>query len=299
MFEDLISLKVLSLNSNKITSLMKCSFCSLNHLTLLNQLNNNIKFVDGTIFGNTKLHLILTDVIPVCCINSNSVSVCTAKPLWPSSCQDLLSNIGLKLACWSIGIIVALCNLLSIYNSGTHSHKNRKLTNYDKYIIGINISDLMVGLYLISIHFTDIIVGDNYVEIDLSWRASLPYQILGFISLLAILMSTFLMLGLSIERDRVIKYPLSGKEKRSMKTLSGKEKRSMKIESGFLILFVALLSLVPYIRYQVEDLSYLSSSFLLGKSGKSVAQNIVTFVVSFYLVLSLFIILILHYKMII
>ena len=39
--------------------------------------------------------------------------------------------------------------------------------------------------------------------------------------------------------------------------------------------------------------------YLLGKSENSVTQNIVTVVVSFYLLISLFIILILHYKMII
>ena len=71
----------------------------------------------------------------------------------------------------------------------------------------------MVRLYLISMAFADVIVGNNYVEIDLSWRASLPCHTLGFISLLAILISTFLMLGLSIEMHRVIKYPLSEKEK--------------------------------------------------------------------------------------
>ena len=54
LFEDLITLKVLGLNSNKITSLFKCSFCSHKNLALLNLLNNNIQFVDMSVFGNTK-----------------------------------------------------------------------------------------------------------------------------------------------------------------------------------------------------------------------------------------------------
>ena len=68
LFEDLTALKVLSLNSNKVTSLLKCSFSSLNNLFLLNLLNNNILFVDKTIFGSTKIGLIITDDFPVCCM---------------------------------------------------------------------------------------------------------------------------------------------------------------------------------------------------------------------------------------
>ena len=50
----------------------------------------------------------------------------------------------------------------------------------------MNSSDLMVGLYLISMAFVDIIVGDNYVEINLSWRAGFLCHTLGLISLLAV-----------------------------------------------------------------------------------------------------------------
>ena len=74
----------------------------------------------------------------------------------------------------------------------------------------MNSSDLMVGLYLISIASTDVIVGDNYIQSDQPWRASLPCHALGFMSMLAILISTFFMLSVSIERYKVIKYPLSG-----------------------------------------------------------------------------------------
>ena len=77
-------------------------------------------------------------------------------------------------------------------SDGCHSFVDTKqIQKKNVSIIGINTSDLMVGLYLISMGFADIIVGDNYVEIDLPWRASLPCQTLGFTSLLVILISTF------------------------------------------------------------------------------------------------------------
>ena len=46
------------------------------------------------------------------------------------------------------------------------------------YVVRMNSSDLMVGLYLIII---DVIVEDNYVEIYMSWRTGLTCHVLGFI----------------------------------------------------------------------------------------------------------------------
>ena len=102
--------------------------------------------------------------------------------------------------------------------------------------------------------------------------------------MLAVLISTFVMLGISIERYSFIKYPLSGRH-------------SMKIEAVIPITLAILVSTVLYIRHQVEGLSYLSSPLriFLGKSENSVTQKIVTVVISLYLFLSLFIILILNY----
>ena len=130
----------------------------------------------------------------------------------------------------------------------------------------------MVGLYLIIMAFADNIVGDNCVEIDLLWRPSLPCHALGFFSLFAVLISTVFILGVSIEGYRVIKYPFSGRH-------------SMKAEAVFSIIFALLTSIVLYVRHQVESLSYLSSPLciILGKSENSVTQNIVTVVVSLYL----------------
>ena len=108
--------------------------------------------------------------------------------------------------------------------------------------------------------------------------------------MIAILISTFFMLGLSIERYRVIKYPVNARGRSSMKT-----------EAVFAIICAILTSIVLYIRHQIEGVSYLSSPLciLLGKWGNSETQNILIVAFSFYLLLILFIVLILHYKLII
>ena len=69
--------------------------------------------------------------------------------------------------------------------------------------------------------------------------------------MIAILISTFFMLGLSIERYRVIKYPVNARGRSSMKT-----------EAVFAIICAILTSIVLYIRHQIEGVSYLSSPFV-------------------------------------
>ena len=78
--------------------------------------------------------------------------------------------------------------------------------------MALNISDFMIGLYLLSIAITDIVIGDNYVGSNFIWRGSVPCHVLGFMSLLAIIMSTLFMLAVSISRYRVVKSPLTSKE---------------------------------------------------------------------------------------
>ena len=75
----------------------------------------------------------------------------------------------------------------------------------------------------------------------------------------------------------------------------------MKTKIAFSVTFAILESIIVYVQHQVEGLSNLSSPIciLLGKSENSMSQNIVTVVVSLYLLLSLFIILILYSKLII
>ena len=105
----------------------------------------------------------------------------------------------------------------------------------------------MIGFYLIA--FADVRVGDDYIELDQLWRASLLCHALGFLSIFAVLIETFLMLDLSIERYRVVKYPLSGRS-------------SMNIQAVLPITFAILIIIVLYIRHQVKCFSYLSSLYV-------------------------------------
>ena len=74
----------------------------------------------------------------------------------------------------------------------------------------INSCDVIVGFYLLSIAINDVLVGGggNYVQVDISWRRSIPCHMLSFVSLLAIMLSALFLMVVSISRYRIIRYPL-------------------------------------------------------------------------------------------
>ena len=95
-FVNLYVLKMLDLSGNKIKLLKFCAFCDLNYLQFLNLTDNNMLQVGKNIFNNKQPILIFTQVYHVCCAVQNIPSLCTTKPSWPSSCNSLLSDNGLK-----------------------------------------------------------------------------------------------------------------------------------------------------------------------------------------------------------
>ena len=207
VFKTLTKLKSLDLSSNRISSLHKCAFCGLDGLLLLSIIDNNIIYVHNSALSEVKVHLILTDDFQICCMISWVSSLCTAKPTWPSSCNNLLSTFSLKMAAWSFGILIILCNLISVCNMLIAWFKVKVFKDYKTFVMVINFCDLAFGLYLVTLAIKDLLVERNYIEVDLSWRSSIICHALSFISFLAILISSVFLMVVSISRYRVIKYP--------------------------------------------------------------------------------------------
>ena len=163
IFSTLSKLRTLLLNNNEITSLFRCAFYGLEELTMLNLMNNNIVFVDSSIFCDTNIHVIITDDFFICCMYFKSRSICTVKPIWPTSCNALISTMNLKLAAWFVGLLVVMLNLLLISSNFISGYKG-KLRTYEKCVIGVNVSDFMVKINLLSLAVTDTAIGNNYVN---------------------------------------------------------------------------------------------------------------------------------------
>ena len=154
-----------------------------------------ILFVSSRLFVDTRIILIITDDFHVCCMNRDLKCLCPAKPSWSSSCEALLSNIVLRVACWVKGILIVLINSVSICKIFVCWYTSDKLKEYDRYVMLINFCGLVIGTNLLAIVTKNVTAGDNYIETDIVWRSSFLWP-----SLWSVVLEGLFLLIVSIAR---------------------------------------------------------------------------------------------------
>ena len=106
-FKNLSKLVLLDLSTNRITHLSRYGFCGLRSLRFLYLEDNNVLFIGKSLFiNNLKMYVIFTHAIHLCCLSRHVTSICTAKPVWPTGCGALISNIILKLVSFLTAIFI-------------------------------------------------------------------------------------------------------------------------------------------------------------------------------------------------
>ena len=284
-------LVLLDLNQNNIEYIHKCAFCGLNKLKFLTILENKIHFVDHGSFGRTTVSFVLTDASQMCCMSRDSVSVCSAKPVWPASCNVLLFDRGLKEASRLIIPPIILVNFLSILKSGLAWHESKISKHYDTFTILINIDDIIFCSYLSIIVMKDAQMDRKYVEIDHLWRSGILCHVAAFLFLFSVFLSPLFLLLVSYSRYKAVKDPL--------------ERPFRRFSRKFFVVYVpftiaVLVFTLILTRRIVERITYLSTPLcvLLGNTDNSRVQKITTFSTSVYLLLILFSIVFLYFKLV-
>ena len=201
-------LVLLNLNQNDIKYVHKCAFCGLIKLKVLTILENKIHFVDHYSFGAIQVFFLSTDASQMCCMSRNSASVCTAKPVWPASCNALLYNRRLKMTTRFMILLVISVNFLSILKNGLIWQNSKKAKLYQVFIIMINIDDLVFCTYLSIIVQKDAREDDKYVEVDLLWRSDILCHVAAFLLLFSVILSPLFLLLISYARYKAVKDPL-------------------------------------------------------------------------------------------
>lgn len=288
-FETLCMLQILDLSCNKLMSLGKFTASCNVFLILLNITLTDLDFIDHELFSKVKFKVILTDDFQICCMNSNPDSICTAKPLWPSSCTALLSNMGLKVISWILSFMVVFLNSLSAIRIVVLWYQKKNLKLYDQYVLLINFCDVTFGLYLLTVSILDAAQGERYVESDKRWRKGVICVSLAVVSLLSVVLEALFLLMISIARYRVVTDPF---EKPFGKKVN--------IIAVVLIPFIlaTALSVGVYLRKYVEGISGLSSTLcvLLGRTDKSLSQKLISILVPVYLNIFFWVIIFLYFK---
>ncbi|RWS25524.1 G-protein coupled receptor GRL101-like protein [Leptotrombidium deliense] len=160
-----------------------------------------------------------TDEFRFCCLSPID-SECSPLPNELSSCEDLMSNLTLRISIWTLGLIALTGNFLVIAYRSVHRSSN-KVNNYEQthsgqlihsfLIKNLAFGDLFMGVYLIAIAFVDIYYRGIYFIHDSIWRKSIWCQLLGFLSTLSSEVSVFTLTVITLERFSCIAFPFQCK----------------------------------------------------------------------------------------
>ena len=289
-FRSLLSLKIINLSRNRVRLLLHCAFCGLSNLVFLLLKDNDIFQISKDVFTNVHPKLTTTSSFHVCCITKSKDSICTAEAIWSASCEAMLGVKGVKEITWIISFSVTISNMLSLFGVILTWYHTKQLSEFKKWVLSINICDLIIGLYLLTVSMKDTTEGSDYFYVDLVWRSSLVCYGISFMFLLSISLSPLFLLAISLCRYMAVKDPFK-------KPFS---KRSSKVISVYFpLLFMTITFIILYIRHNIEGLKYLSSPLclVLGKTDESVIQFVTTLAISLYFIILFLIIAVLHCKL--
>ncbi|XP_064082336.1 G-protein coupled receptor GRL101-like isoform X2 [Macrobrachium nipponense] len=203
-FHGLKNLKALFLQNNNITTIDEKTFFGLHNLKKLNLKENPLSNVSKDTFAVLpNLNTLITDEWHWCCL-APQVETCLPRGDQFSSCEDLMSNIVLRVFIWILGLTAFVGNSFVIlwrilYSSGNKMHSF--------LIVNLGIGDLLMGVYLLIVAAVDLNFRGNYAVHAKEWRSSTLCQIAGFISTFSSELSVFTLTVITVDRLMVIRYP--------------------------------------------------------------------------------------------
>ncbi|XP_066950886.1 G-protein coupled receptor GRL101-like [Macrobrachium rosenbergii] len=203
-FVGLRNLTTLYLSDNYLVSLDEAVFTGLKNLQKLDLTNNELAILSGRTFnGLPRLAHLATDEWRWCCL-VKQVETCLPEADQFSSCEDLMSNIVLRVCIWILGLIALFGNSFvifwrSIYSSGNKMHSF--------LIVNLGLGDLMMGVYLLIVAVVDLQYRGVYAAYEEAWRSSSLCQVAGFISTFSSELSVFTLTVITVDRLMVIKFP--------------------------------------------------------------------------------------------
>ncbi|XKL63724.1 hypothetical protein PGB90_006088 [Kerria lacca] len=228
-FYGLSSLTILDLSKQKISHIEKDAFLGLRMLTRLDlSWNKLLNLYDGTLLGMPKLlelnlsknqlkriednvfratstlHTLMTDEFCFCCL-AKDVPNCFPPPDEFSSCEDLMSNIVLRICNWILGITATVGNLFVIVFRTLYKNTNNKVHSF--LIKNLAFGDFLMGTYLLIIAIVDWKYRGTYSVHDSEWRSSSWCSLAGFLSTFSSELSVFTLTVITLDRFLVIIFP--------------------------------------------------------------------------------------------
>ncbi|XP_063241566.1 G-protein coupled receptor GRL101-like [Bacillus rossius redtenbacheri] len=245
----------LDLSHNEIAYLTDGSLNGLPQLLSLDLSSNSIKVISSNVFRSaSSLEKLVTDEFRFCCL-ARHVAVCLPPPDEFSSCEDLMSNLVLRVCIWVLGVVATAGNILVIGWRLRFKHANQV---HSFLIMNLAVGDLFMGSYLLIIAVVDTCYRGVYFIHDSSWRSSELCQLAGFISTFSSELSVFTLTVITLDRFLVIIFPFRVQRLEMAKT-------RLLMAGGWLV--AALLSGLPLL-----GIEYFRNFY--GRSGVCLALHI-------------------------
>ncbi|XP_013411505.1 uncharacterized protein LOC106174476 [Lingula anatina] len=234
-------LRYLNLSNNNLKTLRKESFSGLNVLEELYLYleENDLSQVKIDVFSTLPNTTILkTDDFKFCCIAKGYVESCEPRTDPFSTCEDLMANIGLRIAIWVLGILSILGNALVII--WRFRSERGKVVSF--LIQSLGMSDFFMGLYLLIIAGADVYYRNRYAIESDYWRNSGLCKFAGVMSMVSSEMSVFMLVIITYERFIVVLFPFKIERRMNMKTAR------IVVGVGFVV--IVILSVIPVLGMQ-------------------------------------------------
>lgn len=136
------------------------------------------------------------------------IETCLPKPDEFSSCEDLLSNIVLRICIWILGTVSITGNCVVLFCRT----QNRLRNNVNSFLIAnLALGDMLMGIYLLLIGIIDYRYRGVYFIHDSDWRRSSLCQFAGFLSTLSSELCVFTLTIITVDRFLRIIFPLKFK----------------------------------------------------------------------------------------
>nr|CAD7568122.1 unnamed protein product [Timema californicum] len=166
--------------------------------------SNSIKIISSNVLRSaSSLEKLVTDEFRFCCL-ARHVTLCLPPPDEFSSCEDLMSNLVLRVCIWVLGVVATFGNILVIGWRVRFKHTNQV---HSFLITNLAIGDLFMGSYLLIIAGVDACYRGVYFIHDSAWRSSDLCHLAGFISTFSSELSVFTLTVITLDRFLVIIFP--------------------------------------------------------------------------------------------
>lgn len=136
-------------------------------------------------------YLRFTDEFRFCCL-ARHVKQCRPLPDEFSSCEDLMSNMVLRVCIWILAVVAITANLMVIIFRAKYKHTNQV---HSFLIVNLALGDFLMGSYLLVIAIVDWYYRGVYFIHDSDWRRSSMCNVAGFISTFSSELSVFTLTG--------------------------------------------------------------------------------------------------------